>query len=114
VLLFFHGGGYCSGSPRSHRRLEGRPASARSRSSNSIVGSDDSPDRCHKPSLSLHPHENRQFVIPITDGLGRFWQSLGNLEEVAMNGDPIALRPTWKSNLGWLLLVAVIVIAVAS
>jgi hypothetical protein len=31
-----------------------------------------------------------------------------------MNGDPIALRPTWKSNLGWLLLVAVIVIAVAS
>jgi hypothetical protein len=31
-----------------------------------------------------------------------------------MNGDPVALRPTWKSNLGWLLLVAVIVIAVAS
>ena len=28
--------------------------------------------------------------------------------------NPDALRPTWKSNLGWLFLVAVIVIAVAS
>ena len=59
--------------------------------------------------------EKLQTVIPVTDGLGRFWQVGSNFqEEVAMDGDPIALRPTWKSNLGWLLLVAVIVIAVAS
>jgi hypothetical protein len=28
--------------------------------------------------------------------------------------DPVALRPTWKTNLLWLFVVAVIVIAVAS
>jgi hypothetical protein len=59
--------------------------------------------------------QNLQIMIRVTDGLGRFWHSPNSSqEEVAMNGDPIALRPTWKSNLGWLLLVAVIVIAVAS
>jgi len=59
--------------------------------------------------------ENLQIVIPVTVGLGRFWHVKYDFqEEVAMDGDPVALRPTWKSNLGWLLLVAVIVIAVAS
>jgi hypothetical protein len=63
-------------------------------------------------------------VIPITDGLGRFWQrDTHSQEEVAMKkilifsearDDPVALRPTWKRNLFWLLVVVVIVIAVAS
>jgi hypothetical protein len=63
--------------------------------------------------------ENLQNVIPVTDGLGRFWQTpKHSQEEVAMKifspDDLVALRPTWKTNLFWLFVVAVVVIAVAS
>jgi hypothetical protein len=58
-------------------------------------------------------------VIPVTDGLGPFWQYPHySQEEVAMKifspVDPVALRPMWKINLFWLFVAAVIVIAVAS
>jgi hypothetical protein len=54
-------------------------------------------------------------------GHGWLWPVLATsnypYEEVAMKispDDPVALRPTWKTNLLWLFVVAVVVIAVAS
>jgi hypothetical protein len=64
--------------------------------------------------LNRDADETLQIVTAVTDCLGGCGTVHKFREEVALNGDPVALRPTWKSNLGWLLLVVVIVIAVAS